>query len=46
MSEVSRIESSFGPVRLAERSDTYEGSWDNVCTNLLSPRPRNGRAGF
>jgi hypothetical protein len=43
MSEASRIESSFGPIRLAERPDIHEG--DGLGTNLLSPHPHNDHAG-
>ena len=44
MSEASRIESSFGPVDLAERPDIHEED-GGLGTNLLSPRPHNGHAG-
>ena len=43
MSEGSRIESSFGPIKLAERPDMHEGV--DLGTNLLLPHPHNDHAG-
>ena len=43
MSEESRIESSFGPIKLDERPDIHKQN--ELSTNPLSPHPHNGHAG-
>ena len=42
MREESLIDSSFGPIRLAERSHIHGG--DDFDTYLLVPHPHNGHA--
>ena len=43
MREGSLIDSSFGPIRLAERAHIHEE--DDFDTYLLSPHPHNAHVG-